>query len=122
MTTLPPGTRLWLVSGATLIFLGGLLVAIGRWNDAQTDRAFVEAATLAVRAPPAPGGVRFWAPDGGASPGPAARVSIEAAERLRQRPDLPAQPPIQFPGFLSRPVPTPQGGPLPNNKPPAAPR
>ena len=102
MTAVLPRARLYLIGGAALVFLGGLLVAIGRWNGAETDRAFVEAAALAARAPAAPGGVRYWAPADGGAPGPAARMSIEAAERLRA---------------AARAAAT-----LPADKPPAAPR
>lgn len=81
--------RLYLIAGATLVFLGGLLVAIGHWNRAEIDRAFVEAAEQAMRAPPAQTGLRFWAPATQALPDSATRVRIEAAERLRQIPALP---------------------------------
>lgn len=106
MTAVLPRVRLYLISGAALVFLGGLLVAIGRWNGAETDRAFVEAAALAARAPPPPGGARFWAPADDGTPGLAGRIGIEAAERLRQAG-----------GAAARAV-----APLPSDKPPATPR
>lgn len=106
-----PRVRLYLVGGAAMIFLGGLLVAIGRWNGAETDRAFVEAAALAARSPPPAGGMRYWAPTEGSLPGPAARAAIEATERLRQAPSLPI-----------RPLQLPRSAPLPAEKPQAAPQ
>ncbi len=82
-------SRLYLITGATLVFLGGLLVAIGHWNRAEIDRAFVEAAEQAARAPQPANSLRFWAPANQASPDSATRVRLEAAERLRQIPALP---------------------------------
>jgi hypothetical protein len=106
-----PRVRLYLMGAAALVFFGGLLLAVGRWNRAETDRAFVEAAARAVRAPPPPGGVRYWAPVGGADPPALSRVRIQAAEAMR---------------VLPAPVPTaptvPRSGPMPGEKPPAAPR
>ncbi|MBR0670437.1 hypothetical protein [Neoroseomonas soli] len=122
MTAALPRVRLYLLGGAVLVFLGGLLVAIGQWNRVETDRAFVEAAALAARAPPPPGGVRYWAPADSGLPDPSVRVRIEAAERLRQAPVLPALPPIQVPALTSRPFQPPRSAPLPTEKPPAAPR
>lgn len=112
--------RLFLIGGAALVFLGGLLVAIGRWNRAETDRAFVEAAALAARNPPPPGGVRYWTPGDSGLPDPTLRVRIEAAERLRQVPVLPAVPAFQQPALPSRPLQMPRATPLPADKPPAA--
>lgn len=113
--------RLFLISGAVLVFLGGLLVAMGRWNRAEIDRAFIEATALAELARPAPGGMRYWAPGDGALPEPALRVRIEAAERLRQAPTLlPAQPGIQLPTLPTRPSLWPRTGAMPTDKPPAA--
>ncbi len=116
MTTILPRIRLYLVAGAALVFLGGLLVATGRWNRAATDRAFVDAAALAASNPPPVGGVRYWAPTGNGVPAPILRVRIEAAERLRQIPALPALP--QTP----RSSQTTQTGSPPTDKPPAAPK
>lgn len=84
--------RLFLVGAAALMFLGGLMVAIGRWNRAETDRAFVEAAARAARAPQpaAPSGVRYWAPSTGGQPSPATRMRLDAAERLRALPAVPS--------------------------------
>jgi len=81
--------RLYLIAGAALVFVGGLLVAIGHWNRAETDRAFVEAAAQAMRARPPSDGVRYWAPSAIASPDSASRVRLEAMERLRQIPTVP---------------------------------
>lgn len=126
MTPRLPAIRLWLIAGAVLVFLGGMLVAIGRWNRAEADRAFVEAAALAARAPPPPGGVRYWAPVMGAQPETAARVRVDAAEWMRR---LPGQsPPIRFPSGAARPpsvnaLPAvPQSGSFPPEKPAAAPQ
>lgn len=120
MTAALGRARLFLVSGAVLVFLGGLLVAIGRWNHAEIDRAFVEATAVAAQAGPAPGGVRYWAPGAGALPDAALRIRIEAAERLRQLPTLLPQAPVQAPALPSRPLQWPRGGALPADKPPAA--
>lgn len=112
--------RLFLVGGATLVFLGGLLVAIAHWNRAETDRAFVDAAAQAARNPAPVGGVRFWAPAAAAMPETTRRIRLEAAERLRQIPTLTA-PVIQAPALPLRPPQPPRGGTLPGTKPPAAP-
>lgn len=122
MTEALSRVRLFLIGGAALIFLGGLLVAVGRWNRAETDRAFVEAAAQAARAAPPAGGVRYWAPGVSALPGPITRMQIEASERLRQAPSLPAQPAIQAPVLPPPALRMPRPGPLPADKPPAVPR
>jgi hypothetical protein len=122
MTAALPRIRLFLIAGAALVFLGGLLMAIGRWNRAETDRAFVEAAALAARSPPTPGGVRYWAPGGSGLPDATLRVRIEAAERLRHAPIMPALPAFPQPVLPSRPSQMPQTGTLPADKPPAAPK
>ncbi|MBW6402010.1 hypothetical protein KPL78_29460 [Roseomonas sp. HJA6] len=80
--------RLYLIAGAALVFVGGLLVAVGHWNRAETDRAFVAAAAEAMRAPPPSNGVRYWAPSAVAAPDSASRVRLEAMERLRQVPTV----------------------------------
>lgn len=110
--------RLMLLGAALLVFLGGMLVAIGRWNRAQTDRAFVETAALAARAPPAPSGMRYWAPVPNGAPEGTIQMRVEAAERLRQvpAPPLPAQ--VQPSSMPSRPG----SAPLPGDKPPPVPR
>ena len=104
MNPMLPRVRLYLICGAALVFFGGLLIAMGRWNQADTDRAFVEAAALAARTAATPTGVRYWAPIAGAQPAvPAARAGIEVAEQRRVMPPLPTAP-------------------LPAEKPQAAPR
>ncbi|MEO3470433.1 hypothetical protein AAFN86_01110 [Roseomonas sp. CAU 1739] len=120
MTAALGRARLLLVCGAVLVFLGGLLLAIGRWNGAEIDRAFVEATALAGRASPAPGGVRYWAPGNGALPEPGLRARFEASERLRQRPSLTAPASVPVPGLPSSPFQWPRTGALPADKPPAA--
>lgn len=115
--------RLFLVGGAALMFLGGLMVAIGRWYDAETDRAFVEAAARAVNAPQqrAASGVRYWAPGPGGQPALATRMSLEAADRIRA---LPAVPSPETTGLqrLPQPAAPRPGTAVPLEKPPAAPR
>ncbi len=94
MNILLTRVRLCLIGGATLIFLGGLLVAIGHWDRAETDRAFVAAADRALQAAPATSGVRYWAPSDAAMPSAINRMRIEAMERVRRAapPALPQQP------------------------------
>lgn len=116
-----PGARLYLIAGATLVFLGGLLVAVGRWNRAETDRAFLAAAALAASSPP-PGGVRYWAPTHHGLPDPGRRAIIEAVDRVRGAPALAPPPPIQVPPLPVRPPVWPRTGPMPTDKPEAAPK
>lgn len=118
MNAMLPRARLYLIAGAALMFLGGLLVAVGRWNLAETDRAFVASAALAARGPP-PGGVRYWAPNAGGQPDPGRRAVLEAADRLRQAPTLAPFPAIQAPVLPSRPPILPRSAPVPTSKPEA---
>lgn len=101
MNPMLPRVRLYLLGGAALVFFGGLMLAMGRWNQAEADRAFVEAAARAaqVAAAPAATGMRYWAPVSGAQPPPVARARIEATEQRRVMPPMPAQParPAQAP-------------------------
>jgi hypothetical protein len=109
MRNLTP-VRLFLVAAAGLMFLGGLLVAIGRWNLAETDRAFVEAAAMAVQAPPPapPSGIRYWAPATGGNPQLSLRMGLEDEARMRA---LPAAPTPATTGVPRLPQPAPaQGG------------
>lgn len=110
MNPMLPYLRLYLLGAAALVFLGGLMLAMGRWNQAATDRAFVEASARAaqVAAAPARTGIRYWAPVSGAQPPPDARARIEATEQRRVMPPAPARP--------AGPAPAPA------DKPPAAPR
>lgn len=108
--------------GAVLIFIGGVVLAFSRWHDTRTDRAFVEAAALAARAPQPPTGVRYWAPDRSGSPGVATRSQIDAVERLRQARSRMQSAPSSLPALPARPTQTPSSGPLPTAKPPATPR
>lgn len=64
--------RLLLLFGGLLLFLGALILAVARWNQAAIDRAFVDAADAAVAAPPNPGPASptsLWMPAAGASAG-----------------------------------------------------
>ncbi|MBB5691263.1 hypothetical protein GXW77_21520 [Roseomonas alkaliterrae] len=109
MRNLTP-VRLFLVAAAGLMFLGGLLVAIGRWNRAETDRAFVEAAAMAVQAPPpaSPSGIRYWAPATDGNPDLSLRMRLDAETRMRA---LPAAPSPATTGMPRLPQPAPaQGG------------
>lgn len=107
MRSLTP-IRLFLVAAAGLMFLGGLLVAIGRWNRAETDRAFVEAAAMAVQAPPPapPSGIRYWAPATDGNPDLSLRMRLDAETRMRA---LPAAPSPATTGMPRLPQPA-QGG------------
>ncbi len=85
--------RLMLLGAAVLMLFGGMLFAVARWNSAEVDRAFVEAAARAARQPEAaPLPPRYWAPTASARPGAVATMRIEAAERLRAVPSPPTQP------------------------------
>jgi hypothetical protein len=109
MRSLTP-VRLFLVAAAGLMFLGGLLVAIGRWNLAETDRAFVEAAAMAVQAPPPapPSGIRYWAPATDGNPDLSLRMRLDAETRMRA---MPAAPNPTTTGMPRLPQPAPaQGG------------
>ena len=89
--------RLFVLGAAVLTLFGGMLFAVARWNGAETDRAFVEAAARAARLPEATSSPpRYWAPTASARPGPAATQRIEAAERLRTARPAPA--PTETPG------------------------
>jgi hypothetical protein len=113
MSTLHLRSRLMLLGAAALVFLGGLMFAVARWNTAANDRAFVEAAARAALLPgttAAAGPPRAWVPVAGARPGPAAVAQVEAAERLRstpQRPQQPAAPAQQGQGSTGKPAPAP---------------
>jgi len=105
--------RLLLVSAAVLVLLGGMMVAIGRWNAAEADRAFVEAAARAAALPPTTLPPRYWAPTAAARPGPTVAQRIEAIEAARSQPAAPARPPS--------PAPSPAPAGASTAKPPAAP-
>lgn len=100
MNPIIPKARLYVVGAAALTLLGGMLFAVGRWNAAEDDRAFVAAAAQAARLPEAvPLPPRYWTPTAGARPGPTATQRIEAAERLRTMPPAsPASPATGAPG------------------------
>jgi len=104
MTPMLPRLRLHLIGGAALVFLGGLMFALGRWDAAENDRAFAEAAARAaeVAAAPATTALRYWAPVAGAEPRPTARMAIEAAEQRRAPPAAPAQAPAEKPAPAPR--------------------
>ncbi|MBR0681385.1 hypothetical protein GXW74_12890 [Roseomonas eburnea] len=95
MKTAVTHARLYLLGGAALVFLGGLLLALNRWNQAEIDRAFVAAAARAAAAPPTarPAAMRIWVPAASATPSArTTQIQIEAADRLRAVPSLPASP------------------------------
>lgn len=84
--------RLYVLGAAILVFLGGMIFAVARWNSAEADRAFIAAATRAASQPAsaaAPARPRFWMPAASDRPRPAATAAIEAAERLRTMPAAP---------------------------------
>ncbi|WP_137126811.1 hypothetical protein [Roseomonas sp. HF4] len=82
--------RLYLLGAGLLVLLGGMIFAVARWNQATTDRAFVDAAARAARLPEAAAAPpRFWMPVASARPGPAAVAQVEAAERVRTMPRAP---------------------------------
>ncbi len=88
MKPLVARARLLLLGGAAVLFIGGMIFAVARWQQADTDRAFVEAAALAARQPArgaAP--MHAWVPASGALPTRSAEGAIERARRL-----LPARP------------------------------
>ena len=98
--------RLYILGAGLLVLLGGIIFAVARWNQAATDRAFVDAARRASSVAPAaatPAPPRFWMPVSSARPGPAAMAQIEATERTRtmpaapQRPDTADKPPAASP-------------------------
>ncbi|WP_431285641.1 hypothetical protein ACQW02_12895 [Humitalea sp. 24SJ18S-53] len=93
MNPLIARARLYLLAAAALVLIGGIMFAVARWDSAEIDRAFVEAAARAAampETPPLP--PRYWAPTAGARPGTALTLQIEAAERLRTAPSVPVQP------------------------------
>jgi len=105
--------RLYLVGAGLLVLLGGILFAVARWNQAATDRAFVDAAARAARLPEsAAAPPRFWMPVASARPGPAATTQIEATERNRTapRPPQPAAASTQQDQGGSAAKPPPSGG------------
>ncbi|CAH0309870.1 hypothetical protein [Roseomonas sp. CECT 9278] len=91
----PPAlrARLLVICAAVLVLLGGMLFAIGRWNAAEADRAFVEAAARAAALPATTLPPRYWAPVATARPGPTVAQRIEAIEAARSLPAAPVRPP-----------------------------
>jgi hypothetical protein len=84
--------RLLLLAASALVFLGGMMFAVGRWNAAETDRAFVDAAARAAALPDTTLPPRYWAPTAAARPGPSVIGRIEAIEAARSLPPAPARP------------------------------
>lgn len=84
--------RLCLMAASALLLLGGMMFAVGRWNAAETDRAFVEAAARAAALPDTTLPPRYWAPTATARPGPTVSSRIEAIEAARSLPPAPARP------------------------------
>jgi hypothetical protein len=85
--------RLYLLAASALVLFGGMLVATGRWNAAEADRAFVDAAARAAALPETTLPPRYWAPTAAARPGPTVAQRIEAVELARSMPATPARPP-----------------------------
>jgi hypothetical protein len=92
MNPLVVRARLYLLGAAALVLFGGMLLATGRWNAAEADRAFVEAAARAARLPETTAPPRYWAPTAAARPGPSVAQRIEAVELARTMPAAPARP------------------------------
>ena len=86
--------RLFVMGAAALVLLGGIIFAVTRWNEAENDRAFVDAAARAARLPDsAAASPRYFAPAPGAQPtSPSVVARIEATERTRTMPAAPAAP------------------------------
>ncbi|MDQ1078041.1 hypothetical protein [Pseudoroseomonas cervicalis] len=70
MSGTPWRIRLGLLGGALALFLAALTLLLARWNQAELDRAFVEAAAAAQQreASPDPAARPVWTPAPGASP------------------------------------------------------
>jgi hypothetical protein len=92
MNPLAVRARLFLLAASALVLFGGMLMATGRWNAAEADRAFVEAAARAARLPETTAPPRYWAPTAAARPGPTVTRRIEAVELARTMPAAPARP------------------------------
>jgi uncharacterized protein YgiB involved in biofilm formation len=91
-----------------LLLLGGMMVAVGRWNAAETDRAFVEAAARAAALPEATQGRRATG----------RRFRPPGRRRRRWSRSTGGNSPPRSP----RPAPPGLPCPPPGDKPPAAPR
>ena len=89
MNRLVTRARLYLLSASVLMLFGGMTFAVGRWNAAETDRAFVDAAARAAALPETTLPPRYWAPTPTARPGPIVTQRIEAVERARTTPAPP---------------------------------
>jgi hypothetical protein len=85
--------RLFLIAASVLVLLGGMMFAIGRWNAAEADRAFVDAAARAAALPDTTLPPRYWAPTAAARPSAPVTQRIEALESARTTPAAPRQPP-----------------------------
>lgn len=69
MNDTPWRIRLALLGGALALFLAALVLMLSRWNQAELDRAFVEAAAAALREEAAPERPPLlWMPGPGAQP------------------------------------------------------
>lgn len=84
--------RLYILGAGLLVLLGGIIFAVARWNQAATDRAFVDAARRAGAAAATAAPPRFWMPVGPARPGAAVIAEVEAIERARSMPGAAARP------------------------------
>lgn len=89
MNPLLTRARLYLLAASVLVLLGGMMFAVGRWNAAEADRAFVAAAARAAALPDTTLPPRYWAPTTAARPGATVTQRIEAVERARTMPAAP---------------------------------
>ncbi|BDG73982.1 hypothetical protein [Roseomonas fluvialis] len=105
MNPLQVRARLFLLAASVLVLLAGMMIAVGRWNAAETDRAFVDAAARAAALPETTLPPRYWAPTAAARPGPTVTSRIEAIEAARSLPPAPARAePTQAPSSAKPPA------------------
>jgi len=81
------GAALALLAGSVALFCAGLIFAVSNWDEAVTDRAYVEAARRAVEAERSgtlaaeEGRMRMWVPQDSAVPAPGFRLREEQLSR-----------------------------------------
>lgn len=79
--------RLFLLAGASTLLLGALIFAVARWNQAATDRAFIEMGRQVARQGElAPLPLRVVVPSADGVPSPALLRQIEDQLRRAQAP------------------------------------